>query len=81
MTVDAELLRAAVLSFESASRSLESCRITLGELMSHLYGDDEDQETAPPAEVRCSHPDAIETVTMGGNPPLWLCPDCGDQFQ
>lgn len=80
MTPDPDLLRAVAAAFDSASRSLDSCRILLGRLVdaaSPIVDDDDDTLD----EVRpCSHRDAVEVSTLGDQAPVFICPDCGEQF-
>lgn len=80
MTPDADLLRAMLSSFDAATQSLDSCRILLSRLL---------DEIAPMTDVeidddltlgRCPHPDAIEVTSFGDMDPLYICPDCGEQF-
>ncbi|WP_395772550.1 hypothetical protein [Arenimonas sp.] len=80
MTTDPDLLRAVALSFDAATRALDSCRILLGRLIdagAPMTDDELDEDESPRP---CSHSDAVEVSTLGDQGPVFLCPDCGEQF-
>jgi hypothetical protein len=81
MASDLELLRACLASFEAATRSLESVRILLSEVIDVVLPPEPDDLADFDDSVRpCSHVDALEVTTLGDGAPTWLCPDCGEQF-
>ena len=83
MTPDPDLLRAVAASFDSAARSLDSCRILLGRLVdlaAPMLDEEIEEEEIDDSPRPCSHPDAVEVSTLGDQGPVFLCPDCGEQF-
>ena len=70
-----EMLKAAIDSFESAARSFDSARRLLLVLIAN---DDEDEKDTTGV---CHHKDAVEVTTLGDGPSVWVCSDCGEQFQ
>jgi len=76
--MDNETLFAAMIeSFNAAAASFNSVQMMLAELI--------DRETrfedAFPGDGRCQHVDAVEVTVLGDHGAIFLCPDCGDQFQ
>jgi len=82
MTPDPDLLRAIASSFDAATRALDSCRILLGRLIEAAAPmvDDQLDDDVDDRPRSCSHPDAVEVSTLGDQGPVFLCPDCGEQF-
>ena len=81
-SVSPEVLRSLLLAFEAAARSLEACRLLLSQCVAEnaeLLSFEEDGYI----DDTCHHSDAIQIVTMGDgdNTPIYLCPDCGEQFE
>jgi hypothetical protein len=74
MRNEVDLMAGIIASFESASQSLESARLTLKSLL------ESGVPMMPVTEASCRHRDAIEVQTLGGNGTVWICPDCGDEF-
>lgn len=73
---DESTLAAAVAAFESAARSFEAARILLRELV-----DAETETGSIEAAEDCQHREAFEVSTLGDGPPVWLCPECGEQIE
>ena len=81
MTTDPNLLRAVAAAFDSATRALESCRILLGRLVDSASPiPDDDLDDLDDGPRPCSHSDAVEVSTLGDQDPVYICPDCGEQF-
>lgn len=80
MTPDPDLLRAVAMSFDAATRALDSCRILLGRLIESAVPMSDDLDDLDDSPRSCSHRDAVEVTTLGDQAPVFLCPDCGEQF-
>lgn len=77
-----EVLNALILAFDSATRSLEACRLLLSRCVAEYAPEtyEPDEEVEQPVDGKCHHENACEVTTLGDQGPLWLCPDCGEQF-
>lgn len=80
MTPDPDLLRAVAMSFDAAERALDSCRVLLGRLVESAAPMIDDLDDLDDSPRPCSHRDAVEVTTLGDQAPVFLCPDCGEQF-
>lgn len=89
---DDDLLRAALVTFAAIENSLETVRLLLVRLVeedgrqdiaslaeSYAVAFAEDDEDIDP--FGCHHPDALEVTTLGDGVAVFVCPDCGEQFE
>lgn len=72
-----ELFAAAVASFEAARQSFEAARIALQAVIDLQVVEAIDEVEDP---QNCQHVEAVEISTMGDGGPVYLCPDCDEQF-
>lgn len=68
------------MSFDAATRALDSCRILLGRLIDAAAPTLDEEFVEDDGPRPCSHSDAVEVSTLGDQGSVFLCPDCGEQF-
>ena len=87
---DDDILQAVLVTFAAIENSLETVRLLLARMLGYdgrpELGDLAEQYATAYAETaeglgECHHPDAIEVSTLGDGPAVFICPDCGDQFE
>lgn len=89
---DDDLLQATLVTFAAIENSLETVRLLLVRLVeqdgrsdladlaeSYAVAFAEDEDDFDP--LGCHHADAIEVSTLGDGGAVFVCPDCGEQFE
>jgi hypothetical protein len=76
---DRQALAVAVAAFESAARALEAARQVLVALVAPEPAGGS-SEPSGGTSGGCRHVDAVEITSLGGGAPVYLCPDCQEQF-
>jgi hypothetical protein len=90
---DDDLLQATLVTFAAIENSLETVRLLLVRLVEQdgrsdiselaesyalAFAEDDDDDFDP---LGCHHADALEITTLGDGPAVFVCPDCGEQFE
>ena len=89
---DDDILQATLVTFAAIENSLETVRLLLVRLVeqdgrsdiselaeSYALAFAEDDDDFDP--FGCHHSDAIEVSTLGDGGAVFVCPDCGEQFE
>ena len=90
---DDDLLQATLVTFAAIENSLETVRLLLvrmveadgrrdiaelAESYALAFAEDDEEEFDP---FGCHHTEAIEVSTLGDGGAVFICPDCGEQFE